>query len=420
MTGVTLAVLPRCVRIDLDTAVPIAVELPDSTSPQLSGLLSLWTKPPEGTKAFLFVLLPILVLGLVNAGCQPDSLASRILSIVIPTILAHQARAAATRPSTKIQDGLLSIPATTTEAAQNRHASSLALPSMLLCGMLARASGCIHAIPPSWTTVQFSIALAAAVARAGLWVCANPADCAATNHKDITIAKINSTKASGDNSAGNLALLVADAVALGVVPIAMELTWLGGGVLWLWAGIPLDWSLIAASAVACVSPGVVVPLLVRVAEGFGGRGGGNTTNSTLLPQPPRIVRTLLAAVAVDVLVGTTVFSVAVALLERRLQANADAPAAAIMQTSVSPAWVLARAGREVGGGLTAGVLLGCLAGQMSRGDRATLGLFAATAAWMCLAKGIGMPGAATSGVVIAWAAAASRWDSGAVENADKR
>ncbi|KAJ3171778.1 hypothetical protein HDU87_008320 [Geranomyces variabilis] len=66
------------------------------------------------------------------------------------------------------------------------------------------------------------------------------------------------------------------------------------------------------------------------------------------------------------------------------------------------------------------MLLGCLAGQMPRGDRATSGLFAATAAWMCLAKSAGMPGAATSGVVIAWAAAASRWDSGAVENADKR
>ncbi|KAJ3132342.1 hypothetical protein HDU90_007403 [Geranomyces variabilis] len=422
MTGVTLAVPPRCVRIDLDTAVPIAVEeeLPDSTSPQLSRLLSLWTKPPEGTKSFLFVLLPILVLGLLNAGCQPESLASRILSIIIPTVLAHQARAAATRPSAKIQDRPLSIPTTTTEAAHNHHASSLALPSMLLCGMLARASGCIHAIPPSWTTVQFSIALAAAVARAGLWVCLNTTDCASPNHKDISIAKLNSTKASGDCTARNVALLVVDAVAMGVVPIAMELAWLGGGVLWLWAGIPLDWSLIAASAVACVSPGVVVPLLLRVAEGFGGGGGGHPTNSTLLPQPPRIVRTLLAAVAVDVLVGTTVFGVAVALLERRLQAHADAPAAAIIQTSVSPAWVLARAGREVGGGLTAGVLLGCLAGQMSRGDRATLGLFAATAAWMCLAKGTGMPGAATSGVVIAWAAAASRWDSGAVQNADKR
>ncbi|KAI8904507.1 hypothetical protein DFJ77DRAFT_435813 [Powellomyces hirtus] len=255
---------------------------------------------------------------------------------------------------------------------------------MLATGLLLRTSGFVHGVPHGWTTILFSLALSAVVARAGIRV----------------PLRRNTSKVG-----------VWSTVLIGGAPVLIETVWLAG-ILHGALRVPLDWATVAAAAVACVSPGVVVPILVGLAD---------TSREWA---EARIVRTLLAAVGVDVLVATTLFGVASAVLERRLCGN---------HSPVTLWWILFRAARELALGGMAGAGIAAAAVVLAPrvrhetvvkvwkwgGDK-HVALFAATSTWMALAKTMGCPGAATSGVLVAWAAVGNMWDSTDVDIADKR
>ncbi|TPX70682.1 hypothetical protein SpCBS45565_g01644 [Spizellomyces sp. 'palustris'] len=185
-------------------------------------------------------------------------------------------------------------------------------------------------------------------------------------------------------------------LAVGVLPVIVEAGWLSilsHGVF----GLPWEWAFILGTGVASVSPGVVVPLLLGLVDGGDARWKSNRT-----------VRILLAATGVDVLIATTAFGVAVAVVEGVLEGR-----------GIGRWWVL-RGLLEVGMGVSVGAILGVLAWSLKRWIGRDVILCCLTTAWMMGAKAWRFPGAATCGTICAWAVAGNVWSKGDVERADKR
>ncbi|KAJ3186929.1 Sodium/hydrogen exchanger 9B2 [Gaertneriomyces sp. JEL0708] len=261
----------------------------------------------------------------------------------------------------------------------NRQLCRYPLLGMIATGVLLRNAfpGVISSAPQAWTSVFFSFALAAIVARAGLY---------------LSLATLSSH--------------LNTILALGIIPVAAETAWLTLIVHEILC-IPWIWSFTVASGVACISPGVALPLLLRLINA-----------ERIEWKDSDILRIMLASTSIDVLVSTTMFGVGMAALMESLSGA---------EPSLT-AWLL-RGILEMGSGCVAGALLGMLALSLRHWkacyvvgiglEKDTI-LFIWSTLWMMGAKSRGYPGAATSGTIIAWAIAGNDWDAKAFESADTR
>ncbi|KAJ1569877.1 hypothetical protein HK096_011280 [Nowakowskiella sp. JEL0078] len=274
-----------------------------------------------------------------------------------------------------------------------------ALLGMLLTGIFLRNvfPTTIVAIPSSWTSKLWALALSSVLARAGLTV-----------RRAVVTANIRAT------------------VLFGIVPVGVEALWLAGVSAWAF-GLPPAWSFVLAFGVASISPGVVVPLLLGLME----TPGWSTS---------RLPPLLLAATGVDVTVATTCFGVAVAAVFGHRHEKAGGGVVDFIHES----WVT-RGIEEI----SIGVLLGCLIGGFgyflynftvrreiaSNNDdlpSSKLVENKIVPAWVIYTlfitnfvtngyiKTNGFPGAASSSVILSWCVITNTWDAESVEAANRR
>nr|KAJ3404816.1 Sodium/hydrogen exchanger 9B2 [Polyrhizophydium stewartii] len=247
---------------------------------------------------------------------------------------------------------------------------------MLVTGFLLRNAlpSIIVPIPHSWTAKLWSVALTSVVARAGLSI-----------DRHALAANLRTT------------------TLLGVLPVAAEAV-----VLAVFAslafGMPLEWAFTLSFGVACISPGVVVPLLLNLAERPEWKGS-------------RLPPLMLAALGVDVLVATTGFGVALASALGHTHEHAN--------DWMHSTW-LWRALEEVFGGVLAGAALAALAFVLARARPrlpeavACWAVFAASCVAMMWGKTHGFTGAASCCTILTWAAVANTWARPDVDAADGR
>ncbi|KAH6568315.1 hypothetical protein BASA62_005528 [Batrachochytrium salamandrivorans] len=245
---------------------------------------------------------------------------------------------------------------------------------MLITGCLLRnvIPSLIVPIPHAWTTKLWTAALASVVARAGLSI-----------DRTIITANLSTT------------------LLIGIVPVAMEATVLATLVSFVFA-MPAAWAWTLSFGVASISPGVVVPLLLNIAE-------RPEWKSSRLPP------LMLAALGVDVLVATTGFGVALASAMGHLHEHAN--------DWIHYMW-LTRAFEEIGGGLLCGTVIGivaylCMYGQMAE-RVAFWGVFSCSCLAMIWGKTHGFTGAASCSTILTWTVVANTWPRPAIDSADAR
>ncbi|KAI9204370.1 uncharacterized protein BJ171DRAFT_581951 [Polychytrium aggregatum] len=160
--------------------------------------------------------------------------------------------------------------------------------SMLFTGVLLRNlfPSIIVSIPHSWTTKLWSLALTAAIARAGL-----------TLKLDRNLWQV---------------------LKIGSIPLLVESTvlmWLAFSVLRL----PLPFAALFAFGIGSISPGVVVPLLFATKERMAvKRSGGlpltqNAAELALGNDLQGLLSILLGSIGIDVFVATTVFGISLSI-----------------------------------------------------------------------------------------------------------
>ena len=302
-------------------------------------------------KNLVIVILSIILLSCILfllIASEPTDTVSSLISMVITVALG-------------ILGGKL--------AEKYNQASML---GMVLTGMLARNlfPSIIVALPHSWTSKIWSFALSAIIARAGLYL-----------EKSLLI-----------NNIGPI-------LALGVVPVVMEAMMMAQFVKFSF-DLPLEWSFVLSFGTACMSPGVVVPLVLTMIEG--------TQKQVRLPS------IALAALSVDVLVATTGFGIALSSIFGHRHELDDGE-----HTS----W-LARGIEEVLGGFLAGLTLGAISLILFRfkmSEPIVSGLvFLGSSLLMIYAKLHGVTGAAVCAIFLAWAIGANTWDKSHVTTIDGR
>ncbi|EGF79597.1 hypothetical protein BATDEDRAFT_26048 [Batrachochytrium dendrobatidis JAM81] len=244
---------------------------------------------------------------------------------------------------------------------------------MLIAGCLVRNLFplLIVPIPHSWTTRLWAIALASVVARAGLSIDRH------TIHANLTTT-----------------------LAVGIIPVCTEAIVLAG-LASIVLKLPIAWAFTLAFGVASISPGVVVPLVLNIAE----RPEWKTN---------RLPPLMLAALGVDVLVSTTCFGIALSSAMGHYHEHND---------WIHDAW-FTRALEEIVGGLLAGTCIGFIAYMCMRNQIRDWLSFWVVFACNCIAtiigKTNGFTGAASCSTILTWAIIANSWSRPNIEAADTR
>ncbi|KAJ3082564.1 hypothetical protein HK102_001590, partial [Quaeritorhiza haematococci] len=288
----------------------------------------------------------------------------------------------------------------------------------------------ILAIPHSWTSKLWTVALCAVIARAGLTLQRHTL----WNHARATLM-------------------------LGTIPILTEAFCLRLMVMAVF-GLPPVWASTLAFGVASISPGVVVPLLLNFVDKTVTTVGNHMMVGPAVQKfrPSRLLPIMLAATGVDVLVATTCFGVSMAAIfghKHERPQDGDSVATGEDDYSLHASW-LARGAEEVMGGFflgsfwgffgyilhrmmtndnhgTSSVRRGMLGGNGAKGigkrlfgwcfgiqERvATSLLFTGSAVTMCWVKSSGFPGAASFATIITWSIVANTWEKEKIDAANK-
>lgn len=226
-------------------------------------------------------------------------------------------------------------------------------------------------IPHAWTSILWTLALCSVISRAGLSL-----------QKDRVLPHLR------------------EALMLGLVPVLTE-TFALSTMARLFFGLPTPWAFTLAFGVSSISPGVVVPLILRLLD--------NGWQKSRLPP------ILLTALGIDVLVGTSGFGISLASSFGHSHEH--------QQDIFHDSWI-ARGAEEI----MVGVFLGALVGLLSHAHLkfklsdsvSTYSVYLLSTACMIWCKTSGFTGAASCSTFIAWSTVANTWPRGDVDRADQR
>ena len=243
---------------------------------------------------------------------------------------------------------------------------------MLFAGILCKylLPKLIVPIPHTWTAVLWTQALASVLARAGLSL-----------QKPKVLPHL------------------LQATLLGTIPILMETVFLATAAKHIFV-LPTNWAFTLAFGVACISPGVVVPILLNLLD--------NGWKASKLPPM------LLTAVGIDVLWGTAGFGIFLASCFGHKHEEKDD-------------WDHSGIGRgleELAVGLILGALNGFIAMSCSRfhcpEKYRTYIAFILSALTMTWCKSAGYAGAASCSTFITWSTIANTWSENDIQKADQK
>jgi Kef-type K+ transport system membrane component KefB len=247
-----------------------------------------------------------------------------------------------------------------------------AMLGMLLTGILLRNlfPSIIVPIPHSWTAILWTTALASVISRAGLSL---------QKHKILPN--------------------IVESIFLGIIPVVTEGV-VTAFVAKLFFGIPPAWAFTLAFGVASISPGVVVPLILKLIDSGW--------------QQSRLPPLLLTALGIDVLVGTSGFGIALAACfgHKHEQNNQN-----------HQSWV-GRGLEEIGMGIVLGFTLGTIGYMYSKCKLpeivASTLVFVGSSCTMIWCKTHGYAGAASCSTFITWGFIANSWTKLDIEKVDTK
>lgn len=162
---------------------------------------------------------------------------------------------------------------------------------------------------------------------------------------------------------------------------------------WLF-GLPGPWAFTLAFGIACISPGVVVPLILKLVD-------DGWAKSRLPPL-------LLTALGLDVLIGTAGFGIALSACSPDASANS---------------WVFQGIKELVVGGLLGGLqaLVVLLYGKFKFPEQTSVILiFISSSCCMIWCKTNGYTGAASFSTFITWSTVANTWSRQDIEKSDQK
>lgn len=251
---------------------------------------------------------------------------------------------------------------------------------MLITGIILKNTTNIQNIPHAWTSVLWTMALAAVISRAGLSL-----------QKSKVLSHLN------------------EALLLGIIPVVSEAVVIAFMARLLFQ-IPAPWAFTLSFGVACISPGVVVPLILKLVD--------NGWHKSRLPS------LLLTALGVDVLVGTCGFGIALASCFGHSHEHANPNA---NQHSITPnasfheSWI-ARGIEEITIGISLGLACASLAYiykklKLPESFSSALVYLTSTSV-MLWCKTHGFAGAASCSTFITWGTLANTWDKSDLESVD--
>jgi hypothetical protein len=166
-------------------------------------------------------------------------------------------------------------------------------------------------------------------------------------------------------------------------------------------GLPTPWAFTLAFGISSISPGVVVPLILRLLD--------NGWQKSRLPP------LLLTALGIDVLVGTSGFGISLASSFGHSHEH--------QQDIFHDSWV-ARGTEELMVGIGLGALFGLLSQVHLRvklpDSISTTVMYLSSTACMIWCKTSGYTGAASCATFITWSTISNSWSRGDVDRADQR
>jgi hypothetical protein len=239
-------------------------------------------------------------------------------------------------------------------------------------------------IPHSWTSVLWTLALCSVISRAGLSL-----------QKEKVLPHLF------------------EALFLGTIPVLTEV-WLNvinyklisqvfalSMMARFFFSLPTTWAFTLAFGVASISPGVVVPLVLKLIDGGW--------------QKSRLPPLLLTALGIDVLVGTSGFGISLASCFGHQHEH--------QQDIFHDSWII-RGGEEILVGITIGAIIGFLSQahikfKLPEGI-STYVVYLISTAGMIWCKKSGFTGAASCATFIAWSTVANSWPRQDVDKADQR
>lgn len=165
--------------------------------------------------------------------------------------------------------------------------------------------------------------------------------------------------------------------------------------------LPITWAFTLGFGVASISPGVVVPLILKLIDNGWGKS--------------RLPPLLLTALGIDVLVGTSGFGISLAACFGHQHEH--------QQDIFHDSWVV-RGAEEIMVGLTLGSLIGVLSLCHTRFKLpdmvSTFCIYLVSTACMIWCKTSGFTGAASCATFITWGVVANTWPKQDVNRADQR
>ncbi|KAI8912596.1 Cation/H+ exchanger, partial [Gorgonomyces haynaldii] len=243
---------------------------------------------------------------------------------------------------------------------------------MVFTGVLLRnvLPSIIVPIPHQWTSKLWSLALTAVIARAGLFL-----------------------------EMETLWRNMIPSLAMGTIPVIVEASVMAQSVHWLF-GLSYPWSFTVGFGAACMSPGVVVPLVLNAME--------STWKTSRIPS------IALAALSIDVLVATGAFGISLSTAIGHTHES----------TNSFHDSIYGRSFEEVGIGLSTGLFLGLFSLVLIRikiAEPIVSGVFYILSSLiMIYTKTHGLSGAGISSCFVAWAFAANTWPKKSVEHNDTK
>ena len=242
---------------------------------------------------------------------------------------------------------------------------------MLFSGILVKfmLPKLVVSIPHTWTAVLWTQALASVIARAGLSL-----------QKPKVLPHL------------------LQATMIGTIPLLMETTFLATMAKDL-LFLPTNWAFTLAFGVACISPGVVVPILLNLLD--------NGWKSSKLPPM------LLTAVGIDVLLGTAGFGIFLASCFKHKHE--------IQEIGGDHSWI-GRGIEEIAFGVILGLFAGLIAFLLTKFECPenirTYLIFITSASTMVWCKSVGYAGAASCSTFICWSTIANSWPDTDIQKAD--
>lgn len=254
-------------------------------------------------------------------------------------------------------------------AEMNKQSAML---GMLFTGVLLRNvfPTIIIQLPHEWTSKLWSLALTSVIARAGLYL-------------EINVLSKNSIST----------------IALGSIPVLAE-TFFTAFVSSFVFKLPLSWAFTLGFGTSCMSPGVVVPLVLNLVE-----SGWKQS---------RIPPIALAGLSIDVLIATVGFGIS---LSSSFGHNHES------EGWMHDSWIM-RGLEEVTGGIILGAFiggLGLILLKIKSVEPLVSGvIFSCSSVIMTVAKTAGFTGAGTCATFLTWLIVANTWSKGDISLVESR